>query len=341
MTYGMMEEDYNDDAIKYAARQANAHDFITKMQHGYNSMLGESGNNLSGGQKQRLSIARAFLRKPQLLLLDEATSALDSENEKQIQQALDDMVKAMAGVSIVMIAHRLSTVMGADKIIVLDEGTVCEQGSHRELMDLDCVYASLVRRQTAIATEDASGAGVEEGERVHHSGERGHKGKGDDDGSWGAKGSRDFKGKSKGGMWADDDPRSAKGSGEVWGKGKRMGVTSGKHDESAGAFCGGKGALKGRFFWEKFAALSKQSDGESKKERKLMLQRRMHHVLSRALDLAGVDEVSDAIVDSMRGVIDSELEGVSEASAHEGPPDSIDRLFREVQHKTHLLRRQE
>jgi len=154
LVYGMQPEDYDDEAIEKAARQANAHDFIMSMDRGYDSMLGESGCRLSGGQKQRLSIARAFLRRPQLLLLDEATSALDVENEKQIQRALDDMVSAMAGsCSIVIVAHRLSTVMGADKIIVINEGRVHEEGSHEVLMRNDQIYASLVKRQLSLAKD--------------------------------------------------------------------------------------------------------------------------------------------------------------------------------------------
>eukprot|EP00927_Polykrikos_kofoidii_P031796 TRINITY_DN2725_c0_g4_i1.p1 TRINITY_DN2725_c0_g4~~TRINITY_DN2725_c0_g4_i1.p1 ORF type:complete len:963 (+),score=130.85 TRINITY_DN2725_c0_g4_i1:104-2992(+) len=154
LVYGIDPNDYSDDKIEWAARQANAHEFIMSMDRGYDSMLGESGCRLSGGQKQRLSIARAFLRRPQLLLLDEATSALDAENEEQIQEALDDMVKAMTGsCSIIMIAHRLSTVMGVDKIIVIDEGHVHEEGTHAELMSNDQIYAGLVRRQQAPADD--------------------------------------------------------------------------------------------------------------------------------------------------------------------------------------------
>lgn len=124
------------------------------MDRGYESMLGESGSRLSGGQRQRLSIARAFLRRPRLLLLDEATSALDSQNEKEIQRELDGMISAMTGsCSIVIVAHRLSTVMGADKIIVISDGHVQEEGSHSELMENRKAYASLVNWQAAIAQE--------------------------------------------------------------------------------------------------------------------------------------------------------------------------------------------
>merc|ERR1719503_399719 len=106
-----------------------------KMDGGYDSMLGENGGRLSGGQRQRLSIARAMLRQPQLLLLDEATSALDSENEQQIQKALDEMVTSVAGsCTVVLVAHRLSTVMGADKLFVIHEGQVFEEGTHDELL---------------------------------------------------------------------------------------------------------------------------------------------------------------------------------------------------------------
>lgn len=162
IAYGLQPDDYNDACIEAAARQANAHEFILATERGYDSLLGENGCRLSGGQKQRLSIARAFLRRPQLLILDEATSALDSENEKQIQQALDDMVVAMAGsCSIVIIAHRLSTVMGVDKILLLDNGRVCEEGSHEVLMAKGGAYASLVSQQMAPVSDASGGQGGE------------------------------------------------------------------------------------------------------------------------------------------------------------------------------------
>merc|ERR1711971_958116 len=116
-----------------ASHMANAHGFIQELDDGYRSMVGEGGLRLSGGQRQRLAIARALLRKPSLLLLDEATSNLDAESEGQVQQALDKMMSSMANnCSVILIAHRLSTVMNADKIIVLNDGQLAEQGTHQE-----------------------------------------------------------------------------------------------------------------------------------------------------------------------------------------------------------------
>ncbi|CAK0794267.1 unnamed protein product [Prorocentrum cordatum] len=150
LSYGLSSEEYSDASMEEAARAANIHDFILSMDQGYDSMLGEGGSRLSGGQKQRLAIARAILRGPQLLLLDEATSALDSENERQIQGAIDQMVERMQGnCSVVLIAHRLSTVINASKIIVLHEGCKLEEGTHDELLRNDKVYAKLVRKQLA------------------------------------------------------------------------------------------------------------------------------------------------------------------------------------------------
>lgn len=133
------------DQIEAAARAAQAHDFIMAMPDGYNTNIGEGGNLLSGGQRQRLSIARALLREPDLLILDEATSALDTENERLLQQTLEQV---LADRSAIVIAHRLSTVAGADRIIVLDHGTIVEQGTHSELMALGGRYAEMVQLQS-------------------------------------------------------------------------------------------------------------------------------------------------------------------------------------------------
>merc|ERR1712087_574964 len=123
---------------------------IQDLDDGYKTMVGEGGVRLSGGQKQRLAIARALLRKPSLLLLDEATSALDAENEGKVQEALDELMRTMSGrCSVMLIAHRLSTVMSADKIVVVDGGTVVEQGSHDCLLENNGIYAQLVSRQLA------------------------------------------------------------------------------------------------------------------------------------------------------------------------------------------------
>jgi ATP-binding cassette subfamily B protein len=120
--------------IEEAARKANAHDFITRFPEGYQTRVGERGVQLSGGQRQRVAIARAILRDPAILLLDEATSSLDSESESLVLQALD---RLMEGRTSFVIAHRLSTVRGADRIVVLKEGTVVEEGTHEELMALE------------------------------------------------------------------------------------------------------------------------------------------------------------------------------------------------------------
>eukprot|EP00929_Paragymnodinium_shiwhaense_P049138 TRINITY_DN24801_c0_g2_i1.p1 TRINITY_DN24801_c0_g2~~TRINITY_DN24801_c0_g2_i1.p1 ORF type:complete len:255 (+),score=55.96 TRINITY_DN24801_c0_g2_i1:287-1051(+) len=150
LTYGLPPEAATEEAVLKATRMANAHEFIMGMEDGYKSMVGEGGVRLSGGQKQRLAIARALLRRPSLLILDEATSALDAENEGQVQQALDELVRSMAGrCSVMLIAHRLSTVMGADNIVVLEKGRVVEQGSHTELLEEGGIYAQLVQRQLA------------------------------------------------------------------------------------------------------------------------------------------------------------------------------------------------
>ena len=130
--------------IEAAARAAQAHDFITALPQGYHTNLGEGGSLLSGGQRQRISIARALLREPELLILDEATSALDTENERQLQQTLDRVLREHTAI---VIAHRLSTVTGADRIVVLDGGRIVEEGTHQELLALGGRYTKLVELQ--------------------------------------------------------------------------------------------------------------------------------------------------------------------------------------------------
>lgn len=128
-----------------AARVANAHDFICRLPHGYDTVVGERGHTLSGGERQRVSIARAVLRNPRILILDEATSAVDTETERKIQEALDRLVK---GRTVIAIAHRLSTLAKADRLLVMKEGRVVEEGTHGELMAIDSgVYRHLVDLQ--------------------------------------------------------------------------------------------------------------------------------------------------------------------------------------------------
>ena len=129
-----------DEAIMKAAEAANALDFIEKTPEGFNTLIGERGVNLSGGQKQRLAIARALLKNPPILILDEATSALDTESEKKVQNAIENLMKDRTAL---VIAHRLSTVQNADKIIVIDEGKVVEIGTHNELYENGGLYRRL------------------------------------------------------------------------------------------------------------------------------------------------------------------------------------------------------
>jgi ATP-binding cassette subfamily B protein len=133
-----------------AARGANAHDFIMRLQLGYDTPLGERGAGLSGGEKQRLSIARALLYDPRILILDEATSSVDTESEKAIQDALAVLTR---GRTTIAIAHRLSTLRNADRILVMENGKLLEDGAHEELLALDGLYARLVRIQTQVTAD--------------------------------------------------------------------------------------------------------------------------------------------------------------------------------------------
>ncbi|XP_052303549.1 ABC transporter B family member 25 isoform X9 [Populus trichocarpa] len=130
--------------IENAAKMANAHDFISKFPDKYQTFVGERGLRLSGGQKQRVAIARAILMNPRILLLDEATSALDAESEYLVQDAMDSLMK---GRTVLVIAHRLSTVQSADIVAVVSDGQIVERGTHEELLSKDGVYTALVKRQ--------------------------------------------------------------------------------------------------------------------------------------------------------------------------------------------------
>jgi subfamily B ATP-binding cassette protein MsbA len=147
--YGRPEA--SDEEVVQAAIAANCHDFIMEFPDGYETLVGERGTRLSGGQRQRISIARALLRNPRILILDEATSALDSESEALIQEALDRLMK---GRTTFTIAHRLSTVMEADTILVLDQGKIVERGKHAELATTEGgLYARLCEVQFKKAEE--------------------------------------------------------------------------------------------------------------------------------------------------------------------------------------------
>ncbi|KAK3258715.1 hypothetical protein CYMTET_32253 [Cymbomonas tetramitiformis] len=138
--YGKTDASMED--VIQACQMANAHDFIKGFSDGYDTSVGTGGSKLSGGQKQRIAIARTLVKKPQILLLDEATSALDNESERLVQAALDSLLQTQRRTTLI-IAHRLTTIRNADKIVVVDEGKVAEQGTHDELVKLKGKYAVL------------------------------------------------------------------------------------------------------------------------------------------------------------------------------------------------------
>jgi ATP-binding cassette subfamily B protein len=131
--------------VEAVAKLAHAHDFVLALPEAYETLVGERGVKLSGGQRQRIAIARAMLKNAPILVLDEATAALDSESEALIQDAL---WKLMEGRTAIVVAHRLSTIQKMDRIIVMDDGKVIEQGTHKELLALNGQYASLWARQS-------------------------------------------------------------------------------------------------------------------------------------------------------------------------------------------------
>ena len=142
IAYGL--KNISDDKIKDAAIAANAHEFIKELPDGYNTIIGERGVSLSGGQKQRIAIARAIVKNPPILILDEATSSLDSESEKHVQSAIENL---MSERTVFVIAHRLSTVHNANKILVLENGKIVQEGKHDELVNIDGLYKQLHKMQ--------------------------------------------------------------------------------------------------------------------------------------------------------------------------------------------------
>jgi ATP-binding cassette subfamily B protein len=148
LTYG--QRDATPEQVLAAAKAANAHMFIMRHPLGYDTYIGERGAGLSGGERQRASIARALLYDPKILILDEATSNVDTESEKLIQEAL---LRVTAGRTTLAIAHRLSTLKNSDRILVMDDGQIIEQGTHEDLMKLGGLYYRLVKIQTELSRD--------------------------------------------------------------------------------------------------------------------------------------------------------------------------------------------
>ena len=135
---------FNNDDLKLAAETSNCYNFVSKMSDGFNTFVGDRGVNISGGERQRIAIARALLRKPQCLIFDEATSALDAESEKLVQNAINNSLENKTAV---IVAHRLSTIINCDKIVVFDKGKIVEQGTHKELLENRSYYTNLYNLQ--------------------------------------------------------------------------------------------------------------------------------------------------------------------------------------------------
>lgn len=153
ITYGVDSNDITEDDINMAAELANVDSFVASLPNKYETETGARAVQLSGGQKQRIAIARALIRKPTVLLLDEATSALDSDSEHLVQQAIN---RNLSGRTVIVIAHRLSTVENADKILVLSDGRIVEEGNHKELLKQQGVYATLVSKQMTVPGENGT-----------------------------------------------------------------------------------------------------------------------------------------------------------------------------------------
>lgn len=154
IAYGLEHAD--EEAVVRAAKAANAHEFISALPQGYHTIVGEQGSLLSGGQRQRISIARALLRNPQVVILDEATSALDPESEEAVGHALEEL---MRGRTVISVTHRIASVTGADRIVVLEHGQVVDEGKHEQLLKRSSLYRELARQQRAaeaMATEAES-----------------------------------------------------------------------------------------------------------------------------------------------------------------------------------------
>jgi len=148
LTYGLEPGSFTMEDVEDAARKACALDFIKAFPDGFLTRVGERGARISGGQKQRIAIARCFLRKAQILFLDEATSALDAESEASVQSAIDNLISG-GNATVILVAHRLSTVMNAHKIACMDKGQVVEEGNHDSLLAQQGYYSRLVQRQVA------------------------------------------------------------------------------------------------------------------------------------------------------------------------------------------------
>jgi ATP-binding cassette subfamily B protein len=150
IAYGRPEAPH--DEILQAARAAHAHEFIMRLPDGYDSLVGERGQGLSGGERQRISIARALLTDPRILILDEATSAVDNETEREIQQALENLIH---GRTTIAIAHRMSTLRSADRIIVFENGRIVDIGRHEELLERGGLYGRLYQAQVEMSEQIA------------------------------------------------------------------------------------------------------------------------------------------------------------------------------------------